>query len=113
MTINNIPIPKVIDAKIFIILVFRRPEYLKIWSSLFLKNSIKKNCVASKKIKGSISKINAGEFRKAKYKVKKESTSIVLKKSSSESRLRINIKLNMIKNKFRKDFKKIFIINFV
>tara|TARA_B100001564_G_C20626269_1_gene664846 strand:+ start:118 stop:369 length:252 start_codon:yes stop_codon:yes gene_type:complete len=69
--------------------------------------------VLKRNIKGSISNTREGEFNNAKYRVKKVSTLIVLKKSSSERRLRINIKLNMIKNKFKKDFKNIFNMNLI
>jgi hypothetical protein len=47
---------------VFIILIFFKPEYLKIFISSLLKSLRKKNCVDIKKIKGNISKIIEGEF---------------------------------------------------
>jgi hypothetical protein len=48
--------------RILIILIFFRPEYLKIFISSLLNNLRKKNCVEIKKIKGNISKIIEGEL---------------------------------------------------
>jgi hypothetical protein len=45
-----------------IILIFFKPEYLKIFISSLLNNLRKKNCVAIKKINGNISKIIDGEL---------------------------------------------------
>ena len=47
---------------IFIILIFFKPEYLKICISSLLNNLRKKNWVAIKKIKGNISNITDGEL---------------------------------------------------
>ena len=52
------------------IVEFFRPEYLKISISLFSNNLIKNNCIVMSKIKGNISNINDGEFRKDKKSVK-------------------------------------------
>jgi hypothetical protein len=49
-----------------IILLFFKPEYLKIFISSLLNNLRKKNCVAIKKINGNISKIIDSEFMKDK-----------------------------------------------
>jgi hypothetical protein len=106
------PAINVIVHNIFITLRFLSPEYLKIRISLFLKNFIKKNCVESKNIKGNISKINEGELRRDKYKGKYALTFISLKKSNSLSRFNIIIKPSIIKKRFKKDLKKIKIINF-
>ena len=106
-----IPSTTVTVLKILIILIFFKPEYLKIFNSLFLKKLMKKTWVDNKNIKGNISKIKEGELSNAKYKVKYMSTFIVLKKSSSDSKLSIKTKLNIIKNKFKNDFKKTCIIN--
>jgi hypothetical protein len=45
-----------------IILLFFKPEYLKIFISSLLNNLRKKNCVDIKKINGNISKIIDGEL---------------------------------------------------
>ena len=47
---------------------FLRPEYLNISISLLENKFIKNNCVPIKNIKGNISNIMAGEFRRAKNK---------------------------------------------
>jgi hypothetical protein len=60
----KIPIKKLTKLIIFIILIFFRPEYLKICISSLLNNLRKKNWVAIKKIKGNISKIIEGELIK-------------------------------------------------
>jgi hypothetical protein len=60
----KIPIKKLTKLIIFIILIFFRPEYLKICISLLLNNLRKKNWVVIKKIKGNISKIIEGELIK-------------------------------------------------
>ena len=51
---------------ILIILKLFKPEYLKISSSFLPIKLIKKICVDSKKINGSISKIIEGVFKKDK-----------------------------------------------
>tara|TARA_B110000046_G_scaffold49394_1_gene55020 strand:- start:557 stop:730 length:174 start_codon:yes stop_codon:yes gene_type:complete len=51
---------------ILIILKLFKPEYLKISSSFLPLKLIKKICVDSKKINGSISKIIEGVFKKDK-----------------------------------------------
>tara|TARA_B100000989_G_C19510616_1_gene458842 strand:+ start:750 stop:935 length:186 start_codon:yes stop_codon:yes gene_type:complete len=61
--------------------------------------------VEIRKIKGNISNIKVGEFRIDKYIGKKLSTFISLKKSNSLRRLRIKIKLSIIKETYKKDFK--------
>jgi hypothetical protein len=61
---TKIPIKKLTKDIIFIILIFFRPEYLKICISSLLNNLRKKNWVAIKKIKGNISKIIEGELIK-------------------------------------------------
>ena len=93
-------IPIIRDRKLIIIkiLEFLSPEYLKTSSSLLLKSFIKKNCVVSKKIKGNISKIIDGEFKRDRSKVKSTLTSISLKNSNSDNTFKINTKLNMTKN---------------
>jgi hypothetical protein len=58
----KIPIKKLTKLIIFIILIFFRPEYLKICISSLLNNLRKKNWDAIKKIKGNISKIIEGEL---------------------------------------------------
>jgi hypothetical protein len=50
-----------------IILIFFRPEYLKIFISSSLNSLRKKNCVAIKKMKGNISKIIEGELIIERY----------------------------------------------
>tara|TARA_B100001094_G_scaffold11359_1_gene10107 strand:+ start:31 stop:225 length:195 start_codon:yes stop_codon:yes gene_type:complete len=60
----KIPIKKLTKHIIFIILIFFRPEYLKICISSLLNNLRKKNWVAIKKIKGNISKIIEGALIK-------------------------------------------------
>ena len=88
------------DRKLIVIkiLEFLSPEYLKTSSSLLLKSFIKKNCVVSKNIKGNISKIIDGEFKRDRSKVKSIPTSISLKNSNSDNTFKINTKLNMTKN---------------
>ena len=49
---------------------FFNPEYLNIFISLLLNSLIKKSWVVIKKIKGKISKIMAGEFKRDKNKGK-------------------------------------------
>jgi hypothetical protein len=61
---TKIPIKKLTKDIIFIILIFFRPEYLKICISSLLNNLRKKNWVAIKKIKGNISKIIEGALIK-------------------------------------------------
>jgi hypothetical protein len=57
-------ITKLIKLKILIILIFFKPEYLKIFISSLLNSLRKKNWVAIKKMNGNISKIIDGEFMK-------------------------------------------------
>ena len=80
--VSTIDVKIVIKLKIFKILVFFSPEYLKISISLLLKSLIKNNWVVIKKIKGSISKIIDGEFNNDKKIGKLAATSISLKNSN-------------------------------
>ena len=86
----------VIMLKIFKILEFFNPEYLKISISLSLKSLIKNNWVVIKNIKGSISKIIEGEFNNERSIGKAILTSISLKNSNSVNKFKINIKLNIM-----------------
>ena len=90
-----IPKKKVNILKIEIILKFFNPEYLNICISLLLKSFIKKNCVVNKKIKGNISKIIDGEFKRERSKVKFIPISISLKNSNSDNILRTKTRLNI------------------
>ena len=74
---------------------FLSPEYLNTSSSLLLKSFIKKNCVVNKKIKGNISKIIDGEFKRERSKVKFIPISISLKNSNSDNKFRTNTRLNI------------------
>ena len=80
------------------ILEFLRPEYLNTSNSLLLKSFIKKNCVVNKKIKGNISKIIDGEFKRERSKVKFVPISISLKNSNSDNKFKMNTKLSIIKS---------------
>ena len=82
---------------IFNIDEFFNPEYLKISISLLLNKLIKKSWVATKKIKGNISKINVGEFKSDIYIGKNVPTSKSLKNSNSVSEFSIITKLNITK----------------
>jgi hypothetical protein len=88
------------DRKLIIIKIFEflSPEYLKTSNSLLSKSFIKKNCVASKNIKGNISKIIEGEFKRDRSKVKLITTSISLKNSSSDNKFKMNTKLSITKS---------------
>ena len=75
---------------------FLSPEYFKISISLLLNSFIKNSCIVNKNINGNIWKIVSGEFKNDKKIGKKFSTSKSLKNSSSDNKLRINTKLNII-----------------
>ena len=102
-----------IVAKIPKILVFFKPEYLNTSISLFSNNFIKNNWVAIRNINGNISNIIEGEFKNAKKIGKLMSTFISLKKSSSESTLRIKAKLVITRNTKHNDLKYIKEKNFI
>ena len=99
------PKNKVNRFMIITIFEFFKPEYLKVLIWLFVLKSWKKSCVAIKKIKGNISKINDGVFNNDKYIGKYVETFISLKNSSSVSKFKINIRLKAIKNIFKKEVK--------
>ena len=106
----------VIKDKILIIesiVEFFRPEYLKISISLFSNNLIKNNCIVMSKIKGNISNINDGEFRKDKKSVKLIDTFSSLKNSNSVNKFKTKTKLNITKKTKISDLKKIEEINLI
>jgi len=74
---------------------------------------MKNNCVVNKKIKGSNSKINAGELRKVKKIGFRKLTFRSLKNSISDIKFKIKERLNIIKEIKINDFKKLPIRNFV
>ena len=74
---------------------------------------MKNSCVVNKKIKGSNSKIKAGEFNKVKKIGLRKFTFKSLKKSISEIKFKIKDRLNIIKKININDFIKILIMNFV
>ena len=106
----------VIKDKILIIesiVEFFRPEYLKISISLFSNNLIKNNCIVMSNIKGNISNINDGEFRKDKKSVKLIDTFSSLKNSNSVNKFKTKTKLNITKKTKISDLKKIEEINLI
>mgnify|MGYP001307485548 CR=1 FL=1 len=106
----------VIKDKILIIesiVEFFRPEYLKISISLFSNNLIKNNCIVMSNIKGNISNINDGEFRKDKKSVKLIDTFSSLKNSNSVNKFKTKTKLNITKKTKSSDLKKIEEINLI
>ena len=99
------PTKNIITDKIENIFVFLRPEYLKIFISLYVKRVLKNNCVDIKKINGNISKTNIGVFINDKQSGKKAFTLVCLKNSNSVSKLSTYIKQKKTKNTFKKDNK--------
>ena len=93
-------IPIKIDKILIIVSIFEflSPEYLNISISLLANKLIKNNCVPIKKIKGNISNIIAGEFRRAKNKGNMLSILISLKNSSSDSVIKFKEVLKKIIN---------------
>ena len=80
--------------KIYSILEFLRPEYLKTSISLFSKNLIKKSWIVRSSINGNNSNIWTGEFKSDKKSVKPKPTFSFLKNSSSLSKFKINTSHN-------------------
>ena len=86
---------------------------MKIVISFLLKRLIKNNLVVNKNINGNISKINEGEFNKAKEIIKFVFTKRFLKKSSSLKIFKIITKPKVIKKTKKNDFKNNNVINLI